>query len=93
MAFYSISYDLHKRKNYNKIQEGIDKVSRQAWVKILESHYFIETDLNSEQIRDYLTKFIDEDDSLFVIKVDVRDWASKSVDHKLTDILHHWCKS
>lgn len=93
MAFYSVSYDLHKRKNYDKIQEGIDKVSHQVWVKILESHYIIRTDLDSEQIRDYLIRYVDEDDSLFVIEVDLKDWASKSVDQKLTKILHHWGES
>lgn len=90
MAVYSISYDLHKRKDYDRIWEGIDKVSRQVWVKILESHYFIRTDLTSGQIRDFLIRYIDNDDSLFVIKVDIDDWSSKTIDPKLTKILYHW---
>ena len=92
MNCYLISYDLHKKRNYELIHDGIDKVSKKIWVKVLESSYLIRSDLNSVDIRDFLLKFIDEDDSLFVINVNINDWATKEVSKDLTNVLHHWSK-
>ncbi|WP_336982516.1 hypothetical protein [Acinetobacter modestus] len=93
MAYFLISYDLHKKRNYDLISEGIDKISHKVWVKVLESSYVIKSNLDSEKIRDFLNNFIDQDDSLFVIEVDIEDWASKGIASNLTNVLHHWNKS
>lgn len=93
MAFYSISYDLHDKRNYQLIHEGIDKVSQEVWVQVLESQFLIQSNLKSEQIRDYLTSFLDEDDSLFVAEIGINEWASKSIPLKQTNVLHHWAKT
>lgn len=92
MAYFLISYDLHKKRNYELIADGIDKISQKVWVKVLESCYIIQSNLDSEKIRDFLYNYIDQDDSLFVIEVNIKDWASTGIASHLTNVLHHWNK-
>ncbi len=65
MVCYIISYDLVKDKNYEKLYEAIKSF---GWAKITESTWAIITDKSAKELRDHLTKFIDSNDRLFVIK-------------------------
>lgn len=87
MSAYSITYDLHKVKNYARLQEGIDALSSAVWVKPTLSQFIIKTTLNSVQIRDFLKSYVDHDDTIFVAKIDLSDWASYNVDQKISDPL------
>ncbi|HFO0628911.1 TPA: hypothetical protein ACHIJP_003225 [Acinetobacter baumannii] len=87
MAAYSITYDLHKIKNYTRLQEGIDALSGTVWVKPTLSQFIVKTTYTSSQIRDCLKSYVDHDDTIFVAKIDLNDWASYNVEQKLVDPL------
>ncbi|WP_288389851.1 hypothetical protein [uncultured Acinetobacter sp.] len=87
MAAYSITYDLHKIKDYARLQEGIDNLSDKFWIKPTLSQYIVKTTYNSAQIRDFLKSYIDQDDVIFVAKMDLNDWASYNVDQNLANQL------
>jgi hypothetical protein len=75
MAFYTVTYDLNKKKDYAKFQEGIVKVSSNRYVKCTLSQYVIQSSLTATQIRMALHGFADNDDSILVLKLDIREWS------------------
>lgn len=66
MKCYLISYDLINQRDYDSLHEAIKSYG--TWAKITESFWAIVTTQSSTQIRDYLKKFMDNDDRIFVIK-------------------------
>lgn len=89
MAFYSITYDLVRNRDYEKIARGIKSISNDAWAKPTASQWIIHSEKTSEQVRDFLLNYIDHDDILFVIKVDADNWHSYNVQKSAAD----WLKS
>lgn len=87
--FFVVSYDLHLDKDYPKIKEAIERISVD-WVKPLESFYLIKTHLRPKQIRDTLKESTDNDDSIFVIKADINNWASLRISKDVTDRIKEW---
>lgn len=87
--FFVVSYDLHLEKDYVKIQKAIEEISVDR-VKPLESFYLIKTHLRAGQIRDALKKSIDSDDSIFVVKADLSQWATRNIEKNVTDKLKEW---
>lgn len=88
MAYYSVTYDLIKSKDYNKMYEGIKAVSNDIWARPTRSQWIIVTNKTAAQVRDFLQSYMDADDVLFVIEVDKSSWASWNVDKKITDWLN-----
>ncbi len=71
---YLISYDLRKVKNYLHLYECL--VSWRAQ-KLIESLWVADLKGPSKAIRDTLTGFIDDDDSIVVIELPAGvDWAT-----------------
>jgi hypothetical protein len=86
MAMYLISYDLINNKDYKKIYEAI--MSYQQYVHITDSLWAIVSSKDIVEIRNSLTKYMDNDDVLFVCEInrefaylnlnkDVIDWLKK----------------
>lgn len=68
MAIYSISYDLNKNgQNYDGLINEIKKSP--DWCKPTESYWFISTRESANQVYERLSKYIDRNDYLIVIKV------------------------
>jgi hypothetical protein len=86
---YVISYDLHFDKDYEKIKKAIEQLSLD-WIKPLESFYIIKSKYDAIQIRDYLIKNTDGDDTIFVIKADANEWGSYGMSKELIDRLKSW---
>lgn len=87
MALYSITYDLVGKRDYEKIFRGIKEVSNGSYTKPTESQWIVKSNKSAKEIRDYLGKFIDKDDILFVIPVDGRNWAAYSIADDVCDWL------
>ncbi|EXC04141.1 hypothetical protein J506_3964 [Acinetobacter baumannii 625974] len=51
------------------------------------SQFIVKTTYTSSQIRDFLKSYVDHDDTIFVAKIDLNDWASYNVEQKLVDPL------
>ncbi|OAV72244.1 hypothetical protein Barb4_00032 [Bacteroidales bacterium Barb4] len=66
MKCYLIIYDLRKYGNYDALYEAIKSYG--TWGKIAESTWAVVTSQSAAQIRDYLLRFLDNDDRLMVIK-------------------------
>ncbi|PIT14046.1 hypothetical protein [Snodgrassella alvi] len=86
MAMYLISYDLIKNKDYKKLYEAI--MSYQQYAHITDSLWAIVSSKKAVEIINFLTKYIDNDDVLFVCEIngeaawlnlnkDVSDWLKK----------------
>lgn len=70
MATYMINYDLVKPgRNYDELIEAIKTYPR--WCHPLESCWIIESSREATAIRDHLTKHMDDNDKILVIKVSV----------------------
>lgn len=75
MALYFVSYDLRgQNRNYPKLYEKLESLGA---VQVLESTYCLERDNTTvKKIRNYLCRFIDDDDGVCV--TEVTDWATYS---------------
>lgn len=76
MSVYLIIYDLNKdEKNYPGLITAIKAYGR--YCKPQKSAWFIDTTQSATQVRDNLSKEIDEDDDLFVGDLG-EDWAGST---------------
>ena len=66
MTCYIISYDLVKKRDYEKLYDAIK--SYDDYAHITESTWAIVTSDKATKIRDNLLKHVDSDDRIFVIK-------------------------
>lgn len=73
MNIYSITYDLKKDRDYGKLHTAIRAICKDNWAKPTESNWLIVTDKSATQINGYLSNYIDNDDVLMVIRVDIND--------------------
>lgn len=72
MALYLLSYDLVKRRDYEKLWAELERFGA---LRVLESDWCLKHgDTSCEALRDHFRQFIDDDDRLFVSEVS--DWAS-----------------
>jgi hypothetical protein len=77
---YQISYDLHKEgQNYDGLIEEIKKSP--GYIKILQSSWLIATTENAYQLCNRLRTKLDDNDSIFVSRVDTdcAGWLPQSV--------------
>lgn len=79
MAVYSITYDLIKTKDYEKLFKGIELISGGNWARPTASQWLISSTKTSAQVRDYLLGCIDADDKLFVVEIKPDTWASWNI--------------
>lgn len=87
MAKYIIDYDLNKQgKNYDGLIDAIKSYS--SWAKICRSSWAIYTTDTTAQIRDNLQQYIDNNDVLFVSKME-GEWAAWNLSQAVVD----WFKS
>lgn len=67
MKCYIITYDLRSPgRNYDGLYEGIKSYG--TWGKLTQSTWAIVTTETAVQVRDYLSKYIDSNDRIFVVK-------------------------
>ncbi|CAL83934.1 hypothetical protein FDF29_09725 [Clostridium botulinum] len=67
---YNISYDLHNPgQKYKKLHELIVEVSNNRWAHILNSTYVIQSYKNANEIYNYLSNAIDENDLIFICEI------------------------
>lgn len=74
MAFFLISYDLHKVRVYEPLYK---KLAEWKSVRLLESVWLSNINGTAVQVRDILTTLVDSDDSIAVIELKSgSDWAT-----------------
>lgn len=72
-----VTYDLRKpQKDYSSLIDAL-KALKAVWKPLL-SAWLVDTASSPAEIRDYLAKFMDENDGLFVAQL-VRNWATKGL--------------
>jgi hypothetical protein len=75
MHGYLITYDLKKpARDYSTLFVGIQSFG--TYAHVLESVWIIKSDLSALQVRDYLKRYLDGDDKIFVTGIIPREWAS-----------------
>lgn len=65
MAYFAITYDLMKQKDYPKLWGEMKRLSA---IKSLNSFYLLEANNTANDIKNHLEKFIDSDDRVMVIE-------------------------
>jgi hypothetical protein len=66
---HAISYDLHQPgRNYEALARAIMGISG-SYCRPLQSLWFVETQMTSTQVRDYLLPHLDSNDSLVVTRI------------------------
>jgi hypothetical protein len=66
MACYIISYDLVKARDYEALYKAIKDYG--TWAHVHDSVWAVVTTSTAVEIRDYLQRYVDSDDRIFVIK-------------------------
>ena len=75
MAYFAVSYQLNKTKNYPKLW---DEMGRLGGHKAMDSFYLLDlTNETSSSVKDHLQSFVDDDDMIFVARMDQRPAALK----------------
>lgn len=76
MATFAITYDLNKHKDYETLWAELKRLQAH---KAAESFYLANINSNSEvEVRDHLKQYIDEDDTLIVVKFSTRPACRKA---------------
>ena len=87
MKLYTITYDLRQPgRKYNELYEAIKNVAGEGnWQHPMESIWVVAVSsysiTNAERIYDNIRQYIDENDSIFVTKIDQLDrqgWMPKT---------------
>ncbi len=81
MKCYIVSYDLKSGSNfdYQRLYDAIK--GYETWAHINESLWAVVTDQTAIQVRDNLKQYIDQGDSLFVLKSGVEAAWAKVICH------------
>lgn len=75
MAIFAVTYDLNKKKDYQKLWDEFDRLGGK---KAVRSFYLVNVDTdNSKDVLNHLKDYIDDDDTLLVVKTDVDDIEAK----------------
>ncbi len=84
---YCVCYDLHAPgRNYEPLYNAIKSYG--TWWHHLDSTWFIRTDQNASQIRDFLMQFTDANDELLIFPV-ARGWAGYGFSEKAYEWLQN----
>lgn len=73
MAFFLLTYDLNKNKDYTRL---IDEIERFDSGKAALSAYFVAAQGNAEQVKEHFKNFVDSDDILVVVEFEKRPRAA-----------------
>lgn len=89
MRTYLVTYDLMRPgKDYPALFNAIKSAAAAGgWAHPLDSFWLINTGLTGAQLRDYLLRFIDRNDRIFVADVG-NDWAGFGLTPAVVDWLH-----
>lgn len=93
MKTYCINYNLgNPHRDYRALIERIKSLGH-GWCHCGGSHWFVNADMSTVQIRDHLTSVLDSNDSLIVHEVG-NNWASWQMSVEVTNWLKaNWCSS
>lgn len=89
METYLVSYDLgipETSEDYKKVINYIK--SFPSWAKPLYSVWLVRSNISAAQIRNDLSKLIDSNDRILVIRVTNTEWASWNISKDVTDWMY-----
>lgn len=67
MPYYSVSYQLNKKKDYQKLW---DELHRLGGHKVMQSFYFLDvTSKTASDLLNHLSEFVDDDDQIAVVEI------------------------
>lgn len=87
VAIYSITYDLIKDKDYEKVIHAIKSISG-IWSNPTKSQWLVDTKMSEIDIRKYVQASTDNDDKIFVCKIDMPNWSTCNISNEVIDWLH-----
>jgi hypothetical protein len=86
MAYYLVSYDLHKERDYKSVWSFLELLNG---VRLLESVWLVDTELNAFDLRVALEGAGDSDDSFAIIEIKRGvDWTTHKGKQEGADFLH-----
>jgi CRISPR-associated endonuclease Cas2 len=76
MAKFTVSYDLIKRKDYQTLW---DELKRLGAHRTQASYWLVNVNLASaKELHDHLKKYVDSDDSIWVLELTKNHWYSNA---------------
>lgn len=70
MAYFSVSYQLNKTKDYKPLWAEFDRLQAH---KAMNDYYLVDVNLDEAiELRDHLSPLVDSDDMIFVAKLESR---------------------
>lgn len=88
MVLYSVTYDLVKNRDYERLHKAIIGVSNNTYTRPTESQWIIQSDKTAAQVVEFLREHVDNDDVIFVIKVDRSSWCSLNMNETAVNWLN-----
>lgn len=86
MAAYLITYDLRTQGNrYGELFKRIKAYDE--WAHISRSVWAVKTDRTAQGVYDQLLATLDDNDTLFIVRVDGASWNSWNLDDDVADWL------
>lgn len=83
MALFLISYDAHFERDYQDLYDALGEIDS---MRVLESVWMLEADNTAIEIREWVRGLLDDDDSIFVIKLKPQHaWSSRKINKSITD--------
>ncbi|KGQ64551.1 MULTISPECIES: hypothetical protein [Gallibacterium] len=77
MSNLIISYDLRNQRDYQSLYNAISTLGNTS--KVLESVWYVRSQYTAVQCRDYLMKYLDNDDGIAVWDCTNNTWATYGV--------------
>jgi CRISPR/Cas system-associated endoribonuclease Cas2 len=70
MAYFAVSYQLNRDKDYQTLWDEMDRLGGH---KVMRSFYFLDVDADSAAtLRDHLRQYVDTDDALAIVQIESR---------------------
>lgn len=89
MAYFIITYDLVKNKDYLKLTTELTRIGSE---KIALSAWLVQQNMTAKSLKDHLANFIDEDDKLIVIEFSKRPAFTRGFTAGANWIIKHFSK-
>ncbi|KAA9383267.1 hypothetical protein [Neorhizobium galegae] len=74
MAYFAVVYQLNKNKDYQPLWDALNELRA---LKPMRDFYLVDTNYNAKGLRDHLASFIDDDDFIFVSRLESKPFKQQ----------------
>ena len=86
MSLYLVSCDLEHPQDFGEYGYFHAELGKSRAEKVLRTAWVLRSSLKANAIRDWLVKFVHEDDRILVAEMSERNWAAWKAMAEITDV-------